>query len=107
MNRRQRRRDLAKFKRDAPGALLTFLVPPTDPALNSAPLLKAAASDWMSALSTRVRHCIVCSSWIADRQSVGGLLLAAPATVRPTSASVCAICRACWEADLPLDALER
>ena len=35
--------------------LLTFLVPPDDPALRRATLLRAAADHWLNALSTRVR----------------------------------------------------
>ncbi|MGL3109409.1 hypothetical protein [Bradyrhizobium sp. BR 1432] len=68
--------------------------------------MQRTASNWIDALSTRGRHCIVCSSWLVDRQHVGALLLATPA-VRPTSASACGVCRECWDAGLPLEALER
>ncbi|MET4198751.1 hypothetical protein [Bradyrhizobium sp. LA6.12] len=105
-NRHQRRADLAHFKREAP-ALLTYLVEPDDAGLDAAPLLQAAAANWLDNLSRRARTCIVCSEWLPNRQQVGALLLAVPATLRPTSASVCPICRACWEADLPVEALER
>jgi hypothetical protein len=87
--------------------LLTYLVPPGDPALNAAPLLRAAADNWMAALATRVRHCIVCSAWIVDRTHVGALLMSTAATSNPTSAATAAVCRECWEADLPIDALEK
>jgi hypothetical protein len=105
-NRHQRRADLRAFRREAP-ALLTYLVEPDDPALDGVPLLRRAAQHWVHALSTRVRHCIVCSSWIANRQCVGLLLLATPAAAKPTSASCCAICRGCSDAGLPMEALER
>src|SRR5262245_27477555 len=105
-NRNQRRCDLARFRHDASGALLTYLVPPGDPALNAAPLLRAAADSWMAGLATRVRHCIVCSAWIVDRTHVGALLLSTPATATRTSAATAAICLDCWEADLAVDALE-
>jgi hypothetical protein len=98
--------DLARFRRDASRRdLLTFLVPPDDAALSTAPLLHRTARNWIDLLDQRVRHCIICSKWIVDRQSVGLLLLATPATVKPTSASACAVCREC--AELPLPALER
>jgi hypothetical protein len=106
-NRHRRRADLANFKRNAPGALLTYLVPPNDGALSRAPLLKAAADHWLDALRSRARHCIVCSSWLVDRRHVGALLLTTAATTNPTSASTAAVCRECWEADLPIEALER
>jgi hypothetical protein len=85
------------------GAWSTYMVEPNDPALDG--LLKATARRWLDLLSQRVRHCIICSSWIVDRQSVGLLLLATPAVIKPTSASACAICREC--ADLPLETLGR
>ncbi|MGY8633831.1 hypothetical protein RAD15_15245 [Bradyrhizobium sp. 14AA] len=108
MGRHERRADLARFRRDASRRdLLTFLVEPDDARLSKAPLLQRTASNWLDALSTRVRHCIVCSSWLVDRQHVGALLLATSATVRPTSASACGVCRECWSADLGLEVLER
>ena len=54
-----------------------------------------------------LRHCIVCSSWVVNKQHVGALLLTTPDIAKPTSAGTAAICRACWDADLPLQALER
>src|SRR5271155_1378300 len=105
MGRAERRRDLARFRREACHELLTFLVPPDDPALRRAPLLRAAADHWLNALSTRVRSCIVCSAWLVTQRDVGALLLSTAVAVRPTSASVCGVCRACWDADLGLDAL--
>jgi hypothetical protein len=108
MGRHERRVDLARFRKDASRRdLLTFLIPPDDAALSTAPLLQRTAQNWLNAIPTRVRHCIICSSWIMNRQSVGALLLATPATVRPTSASACVICRECWDADLPIVAQER
>jgi hypothetical protein len=80
---------------------------PDDAALNEVPLLQHAAQRWLDLISVKVRHCIICSSWIANRQSVGALLLSMPVVARPHSASVCGVCRECWDADLGLDALER
>ena len=98
------RHERRRFRHEASrAALTTYLCEPTDPALYG--LLKATANCWLDLLSQRVRHCIVCASWIVDRQSVGLLLLATPAVIKPTSASACAICREC--AGLPLEALER
>ena len=71
------------------------------------PLLRRATSHWLDGLSTRVRACIVCSAWIANRQDVGSVLLSTPAVPKPTSASVCGVCAECWQADLPVEALER
>lgn len=45
-NRHHRRADLAKIKRNTPGALLTYLVEPDEPALDGMPLLKAAPGHW-------------------------------------------------------------
>jgi hypothetical protein len=98
------RHERRRFRHEASrAALTTFLCEPTDPALDG--LLKATANCWLDLLAQRVRHCIICSSWIVDRRNVGLLLLSTPAVVKPTSASACAICREC--ADLPLEALER
>ena len=105
-NRHQRRGDLRAFRREAP-ALLTFLCEPDDVRLHTMPLLKAAARDWLDALATRVRQCIICNSWIVDRQHVGALLLTTPDIAKPTSAGTAAVCKACWDADLPMQALER
>jgi hypothetical protein len=98
------RHERRRFRREATSsALVTYLCEPTDPALDG--LLKATANCWLDLLAVRVRHCIICSSWIVDRKCVGLLLLATPATAKPTSASACAICRDC--VDLPLEAIER
>jgi hypothetical protein len=108
MGRHERRADFARYRRDASRRdLLTFLVEPDDGLLATAPFLRRAARHWLDALSTRSRSCIVCSSWLWSEQSVGALLISTPATIRPTSAGTAAICRACWDADLPIDALER
>lgn len=107
MNRHARRSSLSCYRRETSGALLTYLVPPDDPALAKAPLLRAAASNWIDALPTRIRNCLVCASWLVDRRHVGAVLLAVPDTAKPTSASTCAICMACWDADLPVSALEQ
>ncbi|MGZ5234157.1 MAG: hypothetical protein ACXWC3_29445 [Burkholderiales bacterium] len=96
-----------RFRHEASRSLQTFLCAPDDPALNKAPLLKAAANHWLNALTHRVRHCIVCNSWIVDRRDVAGLLLTVPCVAKPVSVGTAAICRACWDADLPVDALER
>lgn len=45
-NRHHRRADPAKIKRNTPGALLTYLVEPDEPALDGMPLLKAAPGHW-------------------------------------------------------------
>lgn len=107
MGRHEKRASLALYRREASHTLTTFLVEPNDPALNDVPLLQHAARRWLDLISVRVKYCIICSSWIANRQSVGALLLSMPVVVRPTSASVCSVCRECWDADLGLEALER
>jgi hypothetical protein len=80
------------------------LVEPDDAALTDMPLLKTAASNWLDGLSIRVRHCIVCSAWIVNGHHVGALLLTTPRVAKPTSASTSAVC---WDADLPVETLER
>ena len=104
-NRHQRRADLHDLKRAH--ALLTFLCEPDDVRLRGAPLLQQAAQQWLDLLPTHIRCCIVCSTWLNNRESVGAVLLATQATIRPTAASVCGVCRGCWDAGLPIDALER
>jgi hypothetical protein len=106
-NRHQRRTDLRSFKREASRALLTYLIEPGDAALNDVPILRDTARSWLDLLPTRVRNCLICSSWLVNREHVGLLLLATPATAKPTSASCCAICRGCADAGLPMEALER
>jgi hypothetical protein len=105
MNRHTRRADLHDFRRSR--ELLTFLVAPDDARLRGAPLLQHTAGRWLDLLSTRTRFCIICSSWLVDREQVGLLLLATPATAKPTSASCCGVCRGCADAGLPLEALSR
>jgi hypothetical protein len=108
MGRHERRSDLARYRRDASrNDLLTFLVQPNDVLLASAPLLQRAARHWLAALSVRSRSCIVCSSWLWSEQSVGALLISTPCVARPTSAGTAAVCRECWSAGLPVQALER
>jgi len=101
------RHERRRFRAEAAKSLLTFLCEPTDPALNDEPLLKAAANHWLDALSVRVRHCICCSSWLVNRRDVGAVLMGTPAVIKANAVGTCGICRECWEADLPLDALER
>ncbi|MGY3132000.1 hypothetical protein ACVWZM_002682 [Bradyrhizobium sp. USDA 4501] len=107
MSRHQRRADLADFKRKASHSVRTYLVEPGDRRLASAPLLRAAAADWLDNLSRRARTCIICSQWLPSRQSIGALLMSTPDVVRPTSVGTAAVCLECWQADLPLDALDR
>lgn len=106
MSRHERRANLARYRRETSGVLNTFLVPPDDPALDGVPLLRRATDSWLDLLSVKVRTCFICSSWLADRRDVGAVLLSAPA-VMPRAASVCGCCMACWQADLPREALEK
>ncbi|MBA4033545.1 MAG: hypothetical protein C0480_02920 [Bradyrhizobium sp.] len=43
---------------------MTFLIEPSDHRLRTAPLLAQTADRWLDALTSRVRHCIVCSTWL-------------------------------------------
>lgn len=103
------RHDRRRYRHDAARSdqLLTFLVPPDDKVLASAPFLHRVAQQWLDALPTRVRHCLVCNVWIVKRQDVGALLISTPAVSRPVSAGSAAVCKLCWDADLGLDVLER
>jgi hypothetical protein len=105
MGRHERRASLARYRREAGQALLTYMVPPDDPALDG--LLRRAARNWIAALPTRVRSCIICCSGIANGRDVGAVLLSTPDIAKPTSASVCAVCIGCWDADVGHDALSR
>jgi hypothetical protein len=101
------RHERRRFRAEASKSLLTFLCEPTDPALKREPLLHQAANHWLDALSVRVRHCIICNSWLVNRQHVGALLLTTPAVIKANSVGTAAICVACWNDDLPIEALER
>ena len=103
-SRYERRRFRAEASKES---LLTFLCEPTDPALQREPLLHQAAMHWLGALSVRVRHCIVCNSWLVNRKHIGALLMGTPAVAKANSVGTCAICAACWDADLPAEAIER
>ncbi|MET4277157.1 MULTISPECIES: hypothetical protein [unclassified Bradyrhizobium] len=103
MNRHARRSELARYRRETSGALLTYLIDVDQPL--DLPILQNAARSWLDALPRRLRSCIVCSGLMWERQRVGWLLLSVPAVPKPPAASVCGICTEC--ADLPLPALER
>ena len=105
VGRHERRASLARYRHEAGQAVRTYMVAPDDPALDG--LLRRAAQNWIAALPTRIRACIVCSNWIATGRDVGGLLLSTPDIAKPVSASVCAVCVRCWDADLGRDALSR
>ena len=105
-NRHQRRADLRAFKRAAP-ALRTYLCQPDDRRLDGVPLLRAAADDWLGALTMRCRHCVICSARIIDRRDVGALLLSVPDVAAPTSAGTAAVCLTCWESEPPMVELEQ
>jgi len=102
-NRHERRR----YRREASGELLTYLVDIDDP-LDSHRLLQRAARYWCDGLSTPPhRECVSCGTLMPVRKYVGALLLTTPATNRPTHASVFGVCRACWIIqDLSLEAIE-
>ena len=57
MGRHERRSDIARFRRDASRALVTYLCEPNDPAL--AGILKASACSWCDALAALHRLLIV------------------------------------------------
>jgi hypothetical protein len=95
------------FRREASQSLVTYLCEPNDDRIDSMPLLRRAAEHWLSGLSERAHHCLICQCRVVSRDHVGALLLSTPDIAKPTSASTCAVCEACWTADLPVDALER
>jgi hypothetical protein len=69
------RASVARFRREAEGTLRTYLVAPDDAELDSIPILKRATRSWLDNLKSKVRTCIVCSSWIPDQYSAGAVLL--------------------------------
>jgi hypothetical protein len=58
-------------------------------------------------MSARVRHCLICNSWVVNAQHVGALLLTTPDIAKLVSVGTAAVCRECWASDLPVQALER
>jgi len=104
-NRRKRRAELARFRRETDGALLTWLVDANDPALHKAPpLLVRAALVCCENLPAAPRHCICCLLLIGHRRELGALLLSTPANAT-SSMSVNAVCNSCW-AQQALDEIE-
>src|SRR5262245_37209626 len=78
-NRHKRRAELARFRRETGGVLLTWLVDAHDPSLQKeSPILVHAAHRWCENLPAAPRHCICCLSLIWDRREVGELLLSMP-----------------------------
>lgn len=104
MNRHERRSGLARFRRNAASALLTYLVEPDDAALDGHPLLRQAASYWRSNIRARRPCCIGCRTSFAADAEPGAFLFAVPALARTASISV--FCIRCWR-DLPEADIER
>jgi hypothetical protein len=102
-NRAARHADVARFRQDAGYEFVTYLIEVGDPRLDDVPLLRNAARWWLDSLSTRGRHCFACGGWLGNQQHVGALLLATAATNKPTSASTCGVCRACWSEKTPAE----
>jgi hypothetical protein len=98
---------LARYRREASNVLRTYLASPDDARLDTVPILRRATRHWLDNLPTRIRSCIVCSSWIPDRHDVGAVLLSTADVAIPKAASICGICCECWRADLPREALEK
>ena len=107
MGRHERRSDIARFRREASRALLTYLVDVDDP-LDAHPLLQRAARYFCDGLTTPPpRNCITCGCWMPRKKYVGALLLSTPA-IKPIIASVVGVCRECWLIrDLSLEVIER
>ena len=102
------RHERRRYRHEASGALLTYLVDIDDP-LDAHPLLKRAAYYWCNGLSTPPhRECVTCGVRMPGKKHVGALLLTTPAIIKPTTASVVGVCRECWLIrDLSLEAIER
>jgi hypothetical protein len=98
---------LMRFRRESEGMLRTYLTPPDDPQLDTVPILRRATRSWLDNLKSRVRTCIVCSSWIPDRHSTGAVLLSTADIEVPKAVAISGICLACWATDLPREALEK
>lgn len=60
-NRHHRRADLAKIKRNTPGALLTYLVEPDEPGSMACRCSRLRRATGPAGLEDG-RHCIICSS---------------------------------------------
>ncbi|MET3995964.1 hypothetical protein ABID65_007636 [Bradyrhizobium sp. S3.9.2] len=102
------RHDRRRYRREASGALLTYLVDIDDP-LDAHPLLQRAARRWCDGLSAPPhRECVTCGVQMSGKRCVGALLLTTPASTKPTVASVFGVCRECWLIrDLSLEVIER
>jgi|SRR5215510_6478873 len=104
-NRHNRRAELARFRRETSGGLVTWLVDRNDPSLHKAPtLLVQAAFRWCEELLASPRHCICCLSLICDQREVGGLLLSKPHNAIGRVA-INGVCKPCWAAQ-SLDQIE-
>src|SRR5262245_4360890 len=95
MSRHDRRASQARFRAEAGGSLITWLVS-VDAVLAIATLEKAR-SYFLSLLELPniKRQCIACGTKLS-RANVSGILLSMPALDAP-AASVSACCTKCWE----------
>lgn len=100
------RNDRRRFTREVCSGLRTYLLDPgTLPSLAPG-LLRNAALTWIGNLDHAERDCIVCASRMTNRRDVGFVLLATPATAKPSPLASCSgVCREC--AELPLCEIER
>ncbi len=101
------RHERRRYRHEASGALLTYLVDIDQP-LNDHPLLQRAARYWCDGLSTPPhRECVTCGVLMPVKKYVGALLLTTPAITKPTTGSVVGVCRECWLVrDLSLETIE-
>jgi hypothetical protein len=106
VGRRERRSEIARFKRVAERGAVSYLIEPTDPRLAGERLLRNALNYWRAGVSVRKPKCFACKAPFTSDGEEPGAFLMVTAAVAPTSASVSALCVTCWRG-LPDDELER
>src|SRR3954452_25128162 len=104
MNRRQRRAEVARFRQELVGGLVSYLVDATDPRLAGQPLLSGAVRWWRRNVPTRRPRCFGCRATLEDAEQAAAFLLVTPPSAA-TTASVSALCTGCWR-DLSLTEIE-
>src|SRR5215204_4111577 len=100
MNRHARRSEVRRFEREVSGGLLSYLVDRADPRVGGEPLLRDAVRFWNRNVAARKPVCFGCQEMFTDHRTAGAFLMVTAAR-SATSASISALCTACWR-DLPM-----
>lgn len=96
MGRSERRAEISRFRRAASSGTVSYLVDADDPRLQGERLLSGAIAHWRRNASSRHAICFGCKERFGEGGSGAAAFLMCTAASAPTSASVSALCGACW-----------